>query len=77
MVSNDIPTDGKTAEELVAQALALCNSGETTVLDLLGVKLKGVVGELETFLHERSELANAATLLAQNLLGVGGADDNL
>ena len=72
-----VPADRKTTKELVPQTLALSDSRETTVLDLLGVKLKGVVGELETFLHERSELANAATLLAQNLLGVGGADDNL
>ena len=73
----DIPADGKTTEELVPQALALCDGRETTVLDLLSVKLQGVVRELETFLDERGELADAATLLAQNLLSMSSADDDL
>jgi hypothetical protein len=50
---------------------------ETAVLHLLGVELERVVGELESLLHERSELADAATLVTKNLLGVGGADDDL
>lgn len=72
-----VPADGETTEELVTQALALSDSGETTVLDLLSVELKGVVGELETLLDERGELADAATLLAQHLLGVRSTDDDL
>ena len=71
----DIPADGKATEELVPERLALSNSGETTVLDLLGVELKGVLGELETLLDEGGELADAATLLTENLLGVGGTDN--
>lgn len=73
----DAPADGETAEELVAQALALSDSRETTVLDLLGVELERVFGELETLLDERGELADAATLLTEDLLGVGGTDDDL
>lgn len=72
-----VPTDGKTTEQLVAQALALRDCGETTVLDLLGVQLQGVLGELETFLDESGQLTNAATLLSKDLLGVGGTDDDL
>ena len=71
------PTDSKPTEQLVSQALALSDSRETTVLDLLSVKLKGVVGELETLLHERSKLTDAATLLTEDFLGVGSTDDNL
>ena len=71
------PADSKTTEKLVAERLALSNRGETTVLNLLGVELKGVVGELEALLDERGELTDAATLLTQNLLGVGCTDDNL
>lgn len=71
------PTDSKTTEELVAQALALSDGRETTVLDLLGVELERVFGELETLLHEGSKLTDAATLLTQNLLSVGGTDDDL
>lgn len=70
-------TDGQTVEELVAQGLALGDGGQTTVLDLGGVEGDGVLGELEALLNERGELADAAALLAENLLGVGGADDDV
>jgi hypothetical protein len=69
------PTDGETVEELVAERLALSDGGETAVLDLGGIEGNGVLGELETLLDERGELTDAATLLSENLLGVGGTDD--
>ena len=72
-----LPADGETTKKLVAERLALGDGRETTVLDLLGVKLKGVIGELEALLHKGSKLTDAATLLTEDLLGVGGADDNL
>ena len=72
-----LPANSETTKELVAQALALSNGGETTVLDLLGVELKRVVGELEALLDERSKLTDAATLLTQDLLGVSSTDDDL
>lgn len=68
-------TDGETVEELVAEGLALGNSTETTVLDLGGIKGDGVLGELEALLDEGGQLADAATLLTENLLGVGGTDN--
>lgn len=71
------PADGETTEQLVSQALALGDSRETTVLNLLGVELERVLGELETFLDESSELADAAPFLAQDFLGVGCTDDDL
>jgi hypothetical protein len=74
---NDAPTDGETAEKLVAQALTLRDRGQTTELDLLGVELQGVLRELEPLLDERGELADAATLLAEDLLGVGSTDNDL
>ena len=67
--------DGQTVKQLVAEGLALSDGGETAVLDLGGVEGDGVLGELETLLDERGELTDAATLLAKNLLGVGGPDD--
>ena len=72
-----LPANSETTKKLVAERLALGDGRETTVLDLLGVKLKGVVGELEALLDERSKLADAATLLTQDLLGVGSTDDDL
>jgi hypothetical protein len=41
-------TDGKTVEELVAEGLALSDSGETARLDLSGVEGDAVGGELVT-----------------------------
>lgn len=70
-------SDGETVEELVAEGLALGDGGETTVLDLGGVEGDGVLGELESLLDERGELADAAALLAEDLLGVGGSDDDV
>jgi hypothetical protein len=69
--------DGKTVKELVSEGLALGDSGETTVLDLSGVERDRVLGELETLLDQRGELADAAALLAEDILGVGGADDDV
>jgi hypothetical protein len=70
-------SNGETVEELVSEGLALSDGGETTVLDLGGVEGDGVLGELESLLDERGELANAAALLTENLLGVGGSDDDV
>lgn len=70
-------SNGETVEELVSERLALSDGGETTVLDLGGVEGDGVLGELESLLDERGELTNAAALLAENLLGVGGSDDDV
>lgn len=67
--------DGKTVQELVAERLALSDGGQTTVLDLGGVERDRVLGELEALLNEGGELADAATLFTENLLGVGGTDD--
>lgn len=70
-------TDRQTVEELVAERLALSDGGQTTVLDLGGVERDAVLGELETLLDQAGELANAAALLAEDLLGVCGADDDV
>ena len=69
--------DGQTVEQLVAEGLALSDGGQTAVLDLGGVQGDGVLGELEALLDERGELTDAAALLAEDLLGVGGADDDV
>jgi hypothetical protein len=55
----------------------LCNSGETTVVNLLGVELERVFGEFETFLDEGSEFTDPAALFAENFLSVCSTDDNL
>lgn len=71
------PPHGKTTEELVPQRLGLSNGGKTSELDLLGVKLKTVLGELESLLDESLELTDTSSLVTKNLLGVGGSDDDL
>jgi hypothetical protein len=69
--------DGETVEKLVAEGLALCDGGKTAVLDLGGVQGNGVLWELEALLDQGGELANAAALLSENLLGVGRTDDDV
>lgn len=68
-------SDSKTVEELITEGLALSDGGETAVLDLGGIEGDGVLGELEALLDEGGEFADAAALLAEDFLGVGGADD--
>ena len=53
----------------------MSDSGETAVLDLGGVERDGVFGELEAFLDEGGQFADAAPLLAEDFLGVRGAND--
>jgi len=67
----------KTAEQLVLQRLSLSNGTETTSTDLLGVQLDCVVVKVKALLHDGGELANASALLAQDLLGLGGQDNDL
>jgi hypothetical protein len=55
----------------------LSDSRETTVLDLLSIKLEGVFGEFEPLLNEGSQFTDTATLLSKNFLGVGSTDDDL
>ena len=71
------PADSETAEELIAQTLALRDSRQAAVLDLLGVELERVLGEFEPLLNECGKLADAAALLAKDLLGVGSTNDDL
>jgi hypothetical protein len=70
-------TDGETTEELVAEGLSLGLSGETAVDDALGVELNLTVGDVETLLDGGGELADAASLLTEDILGAGGTDDDL
>ena len=69
--------DSETVEKLVSERLALGDGGETAVLDLCSVERDRVLGELETLLDERGELTDAATLLSEDFLCVGGANDNV
>jgi hypothetical protein len=55
----------------------LSDGGETSVLHLGGVQGNAVLGELEALLDERGQLADAASLLSENFLGVGCADDDV
>jgi hypothetical protein len=55
----------------------LCDGGETTILDLGGVEGDGVLGELESFLDQGGKFADSSSLLTENFLGVGCADDDI
>ena len=72
-----VPSHGETAEKLVTQRLALRNGAQTTVVHLFRVELNSAFGEVESALHERGELANAATLFTEHVSRARGADDDL
>lgn len=55
----------------------MSDGGETTVLDLGGVEGNAVLWELEALLDEGGKFANAASLLSENFLSVGCADDDV
>jgi hypothetical protein len=71
------PPHGQAVQQLVAKRLALRHSREAAVLDLGGIEGDGAFGEFEALLDQRRELADAAALLAEDLLGVRGADDDV
>ena len=76
-ISLNSPPDGQTSQQLVPQRLGLGNSAQTSVLDLLGVELQRVLGELEPLGDQSGQLSDPPTLLSEDILGVGGTDDNL
>ena len=55
----------------------MCDGRKTSVLDLGGVQGDGVLGELESLLDKGGELADSSSLLAEDFLGVGCADDDV
>lgn len=68
-------SDRQSVEQFVAQGFALRDGGEAAVLHLGGIEGDGVLGELEAFLDEGGQFADAAALLAEDFLGVCCADD--
>lgn len=46
-------------------------------MDLLGVELQRVLGELESLLDQRLEFTNSSSLVTEDFLGVGSSDDDL
>ncbi len=69
--------DRKTIKKFVTEGLALSDSRQTTVLNLGSVKRDRVLWELEALLDERGEFSDAASLLAEDFLCVGCADDDV
>merc|ERR1719506_1789241 len=69
--------DSKAAEKLVAEGLCLCHGASCTILDALSEEFHAVLWEIVSFLHNRSELTNAAALLAQHLARACRPDDDL
>lgn len=70
-------SNSQTVEKLVSEGLALRDSRETSVLDLGSIEGDRVFGEFESLLDEGGEFADASSLLTENFLCVGSADDNV
>ena len=73
----DSPPDGQTSQKLVPQRLGLSDGGKSSVLDLFGVELQRVLGELEPLGDQGGQLPDPPALLSEDILGVGGTDDDL
>merc|ERR1719262_789918 len=71
------PPHGESTNELVAQRLGLSDGAQASGGDLLGVQLNVALGEVETLLHHRGQLADSASLLSEHILCPGGHDDDL
>jgi len=76
-VFHSLPSDGQSSDELVSEGLSLGNGAQTTDGDLFSVELDGSLGEAEPLLNDGGQFADSAALLAQNVLGSGGHDDDL
>jgi hypothetical protein len=70
------PSHGETTEELVSEGLALSDGGKTSELDLFGVKLQRVLGELESLLDKRLEFTDSSSLVTEDFLGVGSSNND-
>jgi len=69
--------NSQASEKLVLEALCLGVSAQAAVSDTFGVELDLVFGKVEALLDSACELANALALLAENVLGTGGANNDL
>ena len=68
MYSIDVePADSKTTEELVTERLSLSNGAETSVGNLLSVKLNTVLRKPESLLHKRCQLPDSPSFLTYNI----------
>jgi len=71
-----VPSHCQTRQKLITQTLTLCNSTQSTLLNLLSVQLDRPLTKLESFLHKSSQFPDSAALVAEDFLGVGGTDDD-
>lgn len=72
-----LPSDGETANELISEGFSLSDGAETASSDLLGVQLNGVLWEVEPLLDDGRQFTDATALLAEDVLGPRGHDDDL
>jgi hypothetical protein len=59
----DAPANSKASKELVTKRLSLSNGTETPVVNFLSIELDTILGKLETFLDNGSELPDPPSLL--------------
>jgi hypothetical protein len=71
-----VPSNSQSSQKLVSQTLALSNGAQSTLLNLLSIKLDGSLTELESFLHKSSEFPNSTALVSEDFLSMSSADDD-
>ena len=70
------PPDGESTEKLELERLSLSLRAKAAVLNALGVKLDGTIIEVEPLLDDGGQLADALSLLSENVLRACGTDDD-
>jgi len=68
--------DLEVSEKLEAERLSLGHGRQAASVHALNVELDAVLWVAETLLDARGELANAAALLSEHILGLCGTDDD-
>lgn len=71
------PSDSQTSQQLVPQTLRLSHRAQPPVLNLLRVKFQTVLRELEPLANKSGQFPDATTFFTENVLSVGGTDDDL
>ena len=71
-----VPSNSQSSQKLVSQTLALSNGAQSTLLNLLSIKLDGSLTELESFLHKSSEFPDSTALVSEDFLSMSSADDD-
>jgi hypothetical protein len=71
-----LPSNSQSSQKFVPQTFALSNSTQTSLLNFFCIKLDSSFTELESLLHESSELTDTTAFVAEDFLCMSGTNDD-